>query len=240
VFVLIFFSASNAKLIPYILPAVPALALLCSAAVESSAARRDLLAGGALSLASCLGILMYAGAAWGNAESRALASQVAPTLYGTAALLALAGMGCATLAQRNRLDAALAVLCCGWFLATATVLVAANSAQQFFSARDAAVLLRSVAPRASDVFSVRTYEQSFTFYWGHPVVLVDYRDEFSFGLTQDPGRGIATLAEFSARWRSLGDAYAIMQPRTRDALQAQHLPLREIGRFPNIVLVSRR
>jgi 4-amino-4-deoxy-L-arabinose transferase-like glycosyltransferase len=240
VFVLVFFSASNAKLIPYILPAIPALALLCAAPAANGAARHDLLAGGVLSLAACIGILAYVDGAWGTAAGRALAAQAAPTLYATAALLALAGLGCVQLARRNRLDAALTVLCGGWFLAAASVLVAANSAQQFFSAKDAAILLRAVAPQATNVFSVRTYEQSFTFYWGHPVVLVDYRDEFNLGLTQDPGRGIATLAEFTRRWRSLDDAYAIMQPRTRDALRAQDLPLREIARFPNLVLVGRR
>jgi 4-amino-4-deoxy-L-arabinose transferase-like glycosyltransferase len=240
VFVLIFFSTSNAKLIPYILPAIPVLALLCAVPAATGESRRDLVIGGMLSLASCLGILIYASAVWATADSRALATQLSSTLFGTATLLALAGLGCTGLALRNRLDAALAVLCCGWFLASATVLVAANSAQRFFSAKDAAIVLRTVAPQASDVFSVRTYEQSFTFYWGHPVVLVDYRDEFTLGLTQDPDRGIATLAQFADRWRSLDEAYAIMQPRTRDVLLAQDLPLREIAHFPNIVLVSRR
>ncbi|MGO9992044.1 MAG: glycosyltransferase family 39 protein [Steroidobacteraceae bacterium] len=240
VFVLIFFSASNAKLIPYILPAVPALALLCAVPAASGESRRDLVLGGMLSLASCLGILIYASGAWATAGGRALATQLSPTLVGTATLLALAGLGCTGLVLRNRLDAALLVLCCGWFLASATVLVAANSVQQFFSAKDAAIALRAAAPQTSAVFSVRTYEQSFTFYWGRPVVLVDYRDEFTLGLTQDPDRGIATLVQFSDRWRSLNDAYAIMQPRTRDALLAQGLPLREIAHFPNIVLVSRR
>jgi hypothetical protein len=202
--------------------------------------RRDLVLGGMLSLASCLGILIYASGAWATADGRALATQLSPTLVGTATLLALAGLGCTGLVLRNRLDAALLVLCCGWFLASATVLVAANSVQQFFSAKDAAIALRTAAPHASAVFSVRTYEQSFTFYWGRPVVLVDYRDEFTLGLTQDPDRGIATLAQFCDRWRSLNDAYAIMQPRTRDALLAQGLPLREIAHFPNIVLMSRR
>jgi 4-amino-4-deoxy-L-arabinose transferase-like glycosyltransferase len=240
VFVLIFFSTSNAKLIPYILPAVPVLALLCAVPAANAETRRDLVIGGMLSLASCFGILIYASGIWATTDGRALATQLSPTLIGTATLLALAGLGCTGLVLRNRLDAALAVLCCGWFLAAATVLVAANSAQRFFSAKDAAIALRSVAPQASAVFSVRTYEQSFTFYWRRPVVLVDYRDEFTLGLTQDPDRGIATLAQFSDRWRSLDNAYAIMQPRTRDALLAQGLPLREIAHFPNIVLVSRR
>jgi 4-amino-4-deoxy-L-arabinose transferase-like glycosyltransferase len=240
VFVLIFFSTSNAKLIPYILPAVPVLALLCAVPATNDGTRPDLVIGGMLSLASCLGILVYASGVWATADSLPLATQLSPILLGTATLLALAGLGCTALVLRNRADAALAVLCCGWFLASATVLVAANSAQRFFSAKDAAMALRTVARRSSPVFSVRTYEQSFTFYWGRAVVLVDYRDEFALGLGQNPDRGIATLAQFSARWRSLDDGYAIMQPRTRETLLSQGLPLREIAHFPNLVLVSRR
>jgi len=59
-------------------------------------------------------------------------------------------------------------------------------------------------------------------------------------LTQDPERGIPSLDQFSDRWRSLDEAYAIMPYRTRDRLSAQGLPMREIARFPNVVLMSRR
>ena len=60
VFVLVFFSLSDSKLIPYILPAVPALALLCAGRRAGRGAgggqgdgRGSLLAGALLTLASC-------------------------------------------------------------------------------------------------------------------------------------------------------------------------------------------
>ena len=56
VFVLLFFSLSDSKLVTYILPAVPALALLC-AGHPAGEARGSLLAGSLLSLASSLGVL---------------------------------------------------------------------------------------------------------------------------------------------------------------------------------------
>ena len=61
-FVLIFFSLSDSKLIPYILPAVPALALLCAGRGDG---RSSLPAGALLSLASCVGLLAYASGRWG-------------------------------------------------------------------------------------------------------------------------------------------------------------------------------
>jgi hypothetical protein len=50
------------------------------------------------------------------------------------------------------------------------------------------------------IYSVGTYEQSLTFYLRRTVVLVDYLDEFSFGLQQQPELAIATVPEFVAQW----------------------------------------
>jgi hypothetical protein len=44
------------------------------------------------------------------------------------------------------------------------------------------------------------YEQSLTFYLRRTVVLVDYTDEFSFGLQQQPELAIPTVPEFVAVW----------------------------------------
>jgi len=90
------------------------------------------------------------------------------------------------------------------------------------------------------VYSVQNYEQSFTFYLRRPVVLVDYRDEFALGLTQAPAGGIPKLDQFSTRWRSLDQGYALMPYYALERLSAQGLPMHEMARFPNTVLVSRR
>ncbi len=121
-----------------------------------------------------------------------------------------------------------------------TILIAANRAQGLFSARDIAATLRGVAAGDEPVFSVQSYEQSLPFYLRRAVVLVNYRDEFDLGLKQDPERGIATLDEFSGRWESLTEGYAVMPPLTRDRLIALRLPMREIARFPGRVIISRR
>jgi 4-amino-4-deoxy-L-arabinose transferase-like glycosyltransferase len=55
VFILIFFSFSDSKLIPYILPSVPALGLLC-ARRQADHDRGSLPAGALLSLACCPGL----------------------------------------------------------------------------------------------------------------------------------------------------------------------------------------
>jgi 4-amino-4-deoxy-L-arabinose transferase-like glycosyltransferase len=243
VFVLIFFSCSDSKLIPYILPAVPALALLC-AGRKAGDGRAGVLAGALLSLASCAGILAYASGRWSSAEARGLLLLIRPMLWWTCILLTAGALISISCVLRGRPRAALAGLCISWFLASGTILVAANAAQSLFSAKDIALALRlrTAASGAVDVpiFAVQSYQQSLIFYLQRPVVLVDYRDEFDLGLTQDPSRGIATLRQFADAWQPLSDGFAVMPPGTRDRLSVLGVPMREIARFPDRVIMSRR
>ena len=247
VFVFIFFSFSDSKLIPYILPVVPALALLC-ASNEAADSRRSLMAGALLSLTFSAGIAAYAGGWWSSESGRPLLQLIGPTLVVTVVLLALGAFACFVCAGRGRPRMALTALSIAWFLSAGSILVAANAAQALFSAKDVALALhRQVArdgpggvPDDIPIFAVQSYQQSLPFYLRRPVVLVDYRDEFDFGLTENPEYGIATLEQFAGVWRSLRSGFAVMPQGTRDTLSALGLPMREIARFPDRVIVSRR
>lgn len=238
VFVLLFFSLSDSKLVTYILPAVPALALLC-AGHEAGEARSSLLAGTLLSLGSSLGVLAYTTGVWSSAESQPLLLLIRPVLFATCALLALGALGCAACVLRDRPREALAALSLGWFLGSGSLIVAANAAQSLFSGKDIALELRRRAAPADPIYAVQAYQQSLPFYLQRPLVLVDYRDEFDLGLTEDPGRGIATLGQFAQVWRSSGRGFAVMRQDTRDRLAGQAVPMHEIGRFPDRLLMSR-
>jgi 4-amino-4-deoxy-L-arabinose transferase-like glycosyltransferase len=247
VFVLVFFSLSDSKLIPYILPVVPALALLC-ASNEAADSRRSLMAGASLSLAFSAGLAVYAGGWWGSASGRPLLLLIRPTLVGTIALLAFGALACFFCARRGRRRLALSALSAAWFLATGSVLVAADAAQALFSAKDIALAVRrqveldgsGEVAAGVPIFAVKSYQQSLPFYLRRPVILVDYRDEFDLGLTQQPERGIATLQQFAGVWLPLRSGYAVMTPGVRDELSALGLPMREMARFPGRVIVSRR
>jgi 4-amino-4-deoxy-L-arabinose transferase-like glycosyltransferase len=243
VFVLLFFSCSDSKLIPYILPAVPALALLC-ASRKGGDSRSSLLAGVLLSLLFCAGVLVYASGRWSSPDGRAMLLLIRPMLLWTCVVLAAGALIAAVCALRGRPLAALASSCISWFLGIGMILVAANAAQALFSAKDMAQALRLHAATADltrvPIFAVQAYQQSLVFYLQRPVVLVDYRDEFDLGLTQDPERGIATLPQFAEIWQLLSQGFAIMRPDTRDRLSAGGIPMHEIARFPDRVIISRR
>jgi hypothetical protein len=221
------------------LPAIPALALLC-ARPASGERRGSLLAGALLSVATGAGILAYASGRWSSNDAPPLVALIRPVLWWACAVLGFGALVCVRCAWRAQLRAALAALCAAWFLTSVTVLVAANRAQALFSAKDIAATLRGLAAADEPVFSVQSYEQSLPFYLRRPVVLVNYRDEFDLGLKEDPRRGIATLDEFSERWQSLSQGYAVMTPLTRDRLSDLRVPMREIAHFPGRVIISRR
>ena len=237
VFTFVFFSFSDSKLVTYVLPAIPPLALLCArpSASEVSSIRQ----GALLSIAASLGILVYASGEWNSPQADMLARQMLCGLDLTAALLAAAAI--VTLALLSRAEArwALLALCAGSYLGTAGLLIAGSEVQGSFSGHAAAELLKSVAPAGAPVYAVQYYEQTLPFYLKRFLVLVDYRDEFALGLDESPGAGIADLAEFALRWRESREGYAIMRLHTLDLLKAQGLPLREIGRVRNRVVISR-
>jgi 4-amino-4-deoxy-L-arabinose transferase-like glycosyltransferase len=239
VFVLVFFSLSDAKLIPYILPAIPTLALLCAA--PKTRGRFDhLLAGAALSLAFAVGTAAYASASWGSPNGRALAALLRPALLCTSGAMCLGALATALLARRGRRLAALACLSGAWFVAAITITLGAIGAQQFFSAKDIAAALTGAAPSVP-IYTVQTYAQSLPFYLRREVTLVDYRDEFALGQRLHSGSSLPGLDDFSRQWLALADGFAMMPVDTRDRLMAAGLPMREFAQFPNrIVLVSRR
>jgi 4-amino-4-deoxy-L-arabinose transferase-like glycosyltransferase len=239
-FVLVFFSLSDSKLIPYILPCVPTLAVLCAEPGQRDE-RRHLIAGAALSLLFAVGTLGYASAIWSSAQGRALALELRPALGAVGLALAAGALASLMLAARRRTLAALTALSVGWFAAATAITVGACEVQRYYSAKDIALLLQRIASTDAPLFSVQTYEQSLPFYLGRELTLVDYRDEFALGLRQDPARAIGSLEEFERRWRALDMAFALMPASTREHLEAAGLPMRLVERFADRnVLVSRQ
>jgi hypothetical protein len=86
---------------------------------------------------------------------------------------------------------------------------------------------------ATRVYSVGLYEQSLTFYLNRTVTLVDYVDEFGFGLEQQPELAIPTRESFLERWRADKAAgvksLAIVRPEFVADFQRQGLPLRVVA-----------
>jgi len=238
--VFVFFSASDSKLITYIMPLFPQLALLMATGPTPRLDRDLKITGAGMALA---GVLMLIGAAL---LPHLLHDPVrAPYWLPIRPAVVLMGLCCAAggvAALRVRPDGLRPTLAVGLGgLATwAGVLWAASILSPVYSG---ATLLRQLPPSLRQdvpVYSVRTYDQSLTFYLRHPVTLVEYRGELDFGQTLEPAKSIGSLATFETAWRDGGQALAVLERPTYELLRDADLPMVMRARSPRTFIVSRQ
>jgi 4-amino-4-deoxy-L-arabinose transferase-like glycosyltransferase len=239
IFIGVFFSLSDSKLMPYILPVMPALALLI-AALPVQQLRRDFL--------FTAGLTVVAGAALGLASlnwSRIIASSDRSAYFlplakplGQIALLLIVS-GAFVLVQRVRdVSRAAVFLGVGWCVAWLLLIRAAAWVAPVYSGVALAAAL-SGSDRGAPLYSVGTYDHSLTFYLRRTVTLVGYRGELDYGLRKTPGAEIADVAEFLGRWSSPTQAFAVMEKSMFDDLRNRGVPMRLVAENVNRVLVAR-
>jgi 4-amino-4-deoxy-L-arabinose transferase-like glycosyltransferase len=240
VFIGVFFSLSDSKLIPYILPAMPGVALLIGASPPATL-RRDVWMTALFTVAVAL-----VSAAASIEGPRFIASTdrgqyfalLAGPLGEVAALLGVSGVF--VLLQHRRDPTRGAVfLGVGWCLAGMLLMRAAGLVAPIYSG---AVLARALGavPNDQPIYSVGTYDQTLPFYWRRTVKLAAYRGELDFGLRRDPAAEIPSVAEFVAEWRGVPEGYAVMEKSMYEDLKNRGVPMRELARDVHRVLVARR
>ena len=242
-FSFIFFSLSQSKLIPYILPLFPALSLLAGrtlALAEPAQTRRALWSAGALWSALGLAALWL----W---QSPGMASRldlpegpVVPIVAASFLIVALISVLAGWLAQRRGVLSATATATAGSVLLVSALLLAGDRlpGQQHIRGLVAAVAAQLHHDTA--FFCVDAYQQSLPFYLRRTCTLVGYRGELDFGLSQEPRRWIPDLEQFAVRWRAATDALAVIRPESYALLQRMGLPMRVIYTAPTLVAVVRK
>ena len=242
VFIGVFFSLSDSKLIPYLLPVVPAVAVLIGAS-STQALRRD-----AAVTAVCTLVAGVALVAVGIAGPRFVAPTernqyfvlLAEPLRGIGLLLAVSGT---VVLWRCRRDLTRAAVLLGviWCVAGLWLTRAAGVVAPIYSG---VVLARAFerehVPREVPLYSVATYDQTLTFYSRRTVRLVAYRGELDFGLERDPRAEIPEVETFVTQWRGLTEGYAVMERGMFDELERRGVPMRDVARDLHRVLVARR
>ena len=240
--VFVFFSVSDSKLVSYILPIFPALALLMGVRLTQTSARAlawqtlpAALAGFAL-----LALLPNIGRYASREVPVEMFRDYADWLI-AAGLLQLAGAAaCAWLAWRGKIHAALAVLA-GTGLVFAQLALSGH--ESLSKANSAYYIAQKIKPELKPgmpFYSVDTYDQSLQFYLRRPTTMVSYKDELGFGIAQEPEKFIPSVALFEQAWTAGGDALALMSPRTYETLRAQGLSMRLVARDTRRIIVARR
>jgi 4-amino-4-deoxy-L-arabinose transferase-like glycosyltransferase len=171
-FVCVFFSLSDSKLIPYILPAMPALALLM-ASLPEDVLKREVLQTALLTLCAAVAlalVCLFGPRFIAPSDRSAYFVSLAKPLAQIAALLAASGLY--VLSQRRRDVTRSAVfLGVGWCLSGLLLVRAAAVVAPVYSGVELA-RAQPVIPRDVPLYSVATYDQSLPFYWRRTVELV--------------------------------------------------------------------
>ena len=239
--VFVFFSASSSKLLPYILPMFPALALLIGARLTQLSARAlawqalPAALAGIVVLALVPGIERYASREVEVEMFRDYADWLI-----AAGLLQIAGAAaCAWLAWHGRAAAALVVLAFAGLVFAQLVLSGHESLSRAKSAYHIVQEIKPELKPGMPFYSVDTYDQSLQFYLRRSTTMVAYKDELGFGIEQEPEKFIPELAQFERNWNAGREALALMSPATYATLRAQGLPMRVVARDTRRIIVAR-
>jgi 4-amino-4-deoxy-L-arabinose transferase-like glycosyltransferase len=187
------FSAASAKLIPYILPAMPPLAIVIADGVFVLAPRDSTMNDGGARLRgqrlavvglliSLAGIGVVCAAMFASRFASGNLVMVQPELYAAGTIMLLAGALCYILFLRRRLFEGLGAIA---IAATAVLIVASYGRVQLEATRSYASLAREIAHRAPDATLIcyPRYIQSLPFYTRRRVILIGPKTELEYGST---------------------------------------------------------
>jgi 4-amino-4-deoxy-L-arabinose transferase-like glycosyltransferase len=239
-----FFSLSDSKLIPYILPVAPPLALLLGrhlAGVWEGRGDREL-------RIACAVLLVFAG-------GLGLAFALAPYLVGgqpkMAHYLAILGGGAYLMAGsllflgivplvfalRRRRVQALAAIFAGAILFVSTLMACGSVFNTERSTRSLALWLKPRLRAEDRVVTYRTYIQELPVYLERRITVAGWLGELEMGTqVEDTSGWMIDLGAFDRLWRAPGTVYLLTQEDRFRKLAGTGLPLYALARSGKIVL----
>lgn len=243
-FIFLFFSASHSKLISYVLPVAPALALMIGAYLPLMSAdrfRRHLLGYLVFFVVAAFGIIFLA--YQGDARTpNALYRAFQLWLYAGLAVAGALTLAAAWLNRRVGVAAAITAFGAAW-LAFGTI--GGTGHDEFGRYSSGALLAPAVRaelaklPPDTPFYSIEMLDHTFPFYVGHTTIMVQRQDELAFGISVEPNKWIPTVDQWIERWKQETHALAIMPPGQYDTLVKQRVAMRVIARDNRRVIVEK-
>jgi len=245
--ILVFFSLSSSKLPPYVLPALPALALLTARRFPRTEDARAAIGLTALAAALAACAFLIAIPALPKWEKVADLGPLLPaaSTWLTAASLALGGGAAGTwlLARTDRARAALVALSATSLIFGQLALAGAHAVDGYYSSERLVAGWLGDPPRRADdapFYSVETFDDSLPFYLRRTVTLVEYKGELGPGIAAEPSKYVESITRFKQDWLASPRAYAHMTPALYEQLLAAGLPMRLLARDARRVIVARQ
>lgn len=242
-FIFLFFSTSHSKLISYVLPVAPALALVIGVylpLVARAQWRRQVLGYLAFLAVAALGALALGhlgDAHTPRAQYQAFQVWVYAALAVAFVLSALA-LRCNA---HGRMAASFTAFGAAWLLFGT---IAGTGHDAFGRYSSGALLAPAVdaefakLPPGTPFYSVGMLDHTLPFYVGHTTTLVAYQDELAFGIEQEPAKWVPTIDAWRTRWASEPAGVAVMRPEQYAKLVAAQVPMRIVAQDNRRVIVA--
>jgi len=240
--VFVFFSASDSKLISYILPLFPALSLLiggylCSAGrgVLQAQAVVAVLLGAALTIAAPLAVAYSSD----NIPASLMEAYV-PWLTVSGLALAAGGVLSAVFLWRGLRAPAVLSLACGGLVLAQAALSGHESLAPSLSAYHIVGKIRGQVKPDTPFYVVNTFDHTLLFYLQRQVTMVSVMDELDDSIKRAPRDFLPDTAAFARAWEADGDAFAMFNIDDLHAfLEAHPVPMRVIAVDPRRVIVRK-
>ena len=213
-FLFVFFSVSRSKLPSYLLPTVPAFAMLLAPmmlAMPNVRFRRMLLGMALIPLSLLVGAIIN-DRFESDAYTPGMVNAYAAHFVVSAALFAAAIFAAWWCNRKSRRIDALLIAAALATAATSTLVIGYGTLSQSTSSKQLIEDFVVAEPqyRSDDVFfSIGMYEQTLTAYLKRTVTLVDYLDEMGLGAAMEPDKVRFNFADFAEEWQALDRAYAV-------------------------------
>ena len=239
VFIFLFFSYSHSKLVPYILPIFPFLALL---AAEKLAKNKALLSTTIITGILAIGVAILA---WKIVEFArpnkplAIFLEFRPWLIGASISLAMASLVAFFFRQKMRIAMPAIALC-----SMLAFQLASWGYQSHAPIRSAKIMAEAIRPYSKqdniNIYAINQFEYSLPYYLQRTITLVAYKGNMAFGIGRERRDWIPNTTEFLPIWLASEQALAIMSQETYQKWQQKQIPMNIIYQDSRRVVVARR
>lgn len=241
-FIFLFFSASGSKLASYILPVMPALALLIGRYL-AIAGRRALLWQSLPFILPAVAVIVLAPRVIERAGPdlpAELLANYAPWLTLSGVSLLVGVLACAAFEWRGRRGAAVISLAAAGLAAGQLPVVGHDNLTPVYSAHEIVETIRPQLKPGAPFYVVNTFDHTLPFYLGRTVTMVGYKDELEIAISWEPEKFLPDMEAFARAWTRDDAAFAMFNTRDWDEFRKKyHLPMVEIARDPRRVIVKK-
>lgn len=237
-----FFSAADSKLIPYILPVFPPLAILVGRYLadrwHAPVSRGDRIAFAAIAVVGVVLALALAIAV--PATRPTLEPHTMPVVMAlVGAALGITAIASAVTGLRRGLAAGVVVLAVGFTI----FLWGVNAAAPYLDTRSIKTLAEVLRPRLTPQAIVACYggyNQDLPFYLRRRVEVIDFKGELGYGTTLEKTPWFMTGKRFWRQWRGPQTVYLVTRRQTYQRLVRRGIPMHMVAQNPFHVIVCNK